>query len=105
MKNYEIDTSEEYEDYVGYVSDENVSKNSLSDFLGEERGEYKPHIKEKAVDPDFPEDWQKLFIAFETEADMVEFMAKTGIVITPKMTSTIYETKVDGVGLFNFFGD
>jgi hypothetical protein len=105
MKNYEIDTSEEYEDFVGYVSEDNISKQSLSEFFGEEQEEYRPSVKPKTVDPEFPEDWQKLFIAFESDADIREFTRRTGIIITPKTTSTIYETKTETVGLLNFFGD
>jgi len=49
MKNYEIDTSEEYEDFVGYVSADNLSKNSLGDFLGDVPEEYKPSVKPKML--------------------------------------------------------
>lgn len=105
MKKYETDTSEEYEDFVGYVSEDNLSKSSLGEFFGDEQEEYKPSVKPKGIDPDYPEDWQKLLISFETEDDIKEFTRKSGVVIGPKTTSAIYETDTGSVGLFNFLED
>jgi|AntAceMinimDraft_13_1070369.scaffolds.fasta_scaffold12685_2 hypothetical protein len=107
MKNYEIDTSEEYEDFVGYVSADNLSKNSLGDFLGDVPEEYKPSVKPKNVDPEFPEEWQSLFMSFDTEEDVKEFVKQSGIVVSPKTKTIIYETENDNSnsGIFNFMGD
>ena len=73
LKEYTKDTAAEYDDLVGYVSDENIT-DTLGGFLGEEAEEYKPQVNRKKVDAEFPEDWQTLFVNFETEQDYINFM-------------------------------
>lgn len=107
MKDYNVDTSSDYEDLVDFISDINKQKVSsgLGDFIDAEMEDYKPSVKPKYVDPEFPESWQTLIVNIEHESDFAEFTRLSGIVITPRINETIYETDVNSVGILDFFGD
>ena len=96
------DTSTEYDDLVGYVADENVP-NDLSTFIGDKTNN-EPKVKQKAVDPDFPEEWQNLYVNFDCLEDYAEFMNKIGEVPVPKLRSLVYQQEKDN-GILDFFGD
>ena len=96
------DTSKDYDDLVGYTAEENVPSD-LSGFIGENTN-VEPNIKPKQVDPEFPEDWQNLFVNFDCIEDYAEFMNKMGEAPVPKLTKYIYSRQKDD-GLLSFFGD
>ena len=96
------DTSQDYQDLVGYKAKETIPTD-LSTFLGIEQ-ELKPVIKPKPVDPDFPEEWQNLYVNLRSEEDYIKFMKLIGEVPSPK-TSVIVYSEVRNDGLLNFFGD
>ncbi len=102
MKEYKHDTSQEYDDMVGYVSDENLP-NTLGRFLGEE-DEYKPTVKPKPQDPEFPEQWQKLYVNFRNEDDYKAFMLAIGDKPMPKLKDMVYKMADENIGLESFFG-
>lgn len=90
------DTSIDYEDLVGYKAKETVPTD-LSLFLGEQQ-EHKPQIKPRPVDPNFPEDWQNLFVNFRSEKDYMEFMKLIDEVPGPKTNVVIFsQEKSDGI--------
>jgi hypothetical protein len=94
------DTSIDYEDLVGYKAKETVSPD-LSLFLGEYQ-EHKPQIKPKPVDPNFPEEWQSIFVNFRSQQDLVDFMKNTGLIVGPT-TNYIVFTKDTGKNILDFF--
>ena len=94
------DTSVDYEDLVGYKAKEAVPTD-LSLFLGEQ-SEHKHQIKPKPVDPDFPEEWQNLFVNFRSERDYIEFMKLIDEVPGPKTNVVVFNKDKDN-GLLNFF--
>lgn len=94
------DTAVDYEDLVGYKAKEAIPTD-LSLFLGE-HSEPKHHIKPKPVDPDFPEEWQNLFVNFRSERDYIEFMRLIGETPGPKTNIVVFNRNQDN-GLLNFF--
>lgn len=94
------DTSVDYEDLVGYKAKETIPTD-LSLFLGEQ-AEHKPHIKPKPVDPDFPEEWQNLYVNFRSEKDYIEFMKLIDEVPGPKTNTVVFSKEKDD-GILNFF--
>lgn len=96
------DTSKDYEDMVGYISETNLNKGSLLDFIGEKPAEYKPEVKKKELDKNFPEDWQRLMVNFSCEKDYLEFMNKIGSKPIPKLKTLIFERQAEKTGLLNF---
>lgn len=102
MKEYKHDTSAEYDDMVGYVAEDNLPKD-LSTFLDEE-SEYKPKVKPKKVDPEYPEQWQTLYVNFKTEQDYIDFMLAIGDKPMPKLNKVVYKMDGENVGLESFFG-
>lgn len=102
---FELDTSADYDDMLGYVSEDNIGRGSLSDFLGEEKGEYKPAVRAKEKDTEFPEDWQHLFVNFKNFEDYTTFMNMIDSKPVPKLTKLIYEHPDDRVNIFSFLGD
>jgi hypothetical protein len=108
MKDYDIDTSQDYEDLVSFMSDKNMTKIStgLGEFIDEDISDYKPSVvNNKQVDPDFPEDWQTLIVSFETKEDIPLFTKLSGIIISPKKSDIVYECDGDSVGILDFLGD
>lgn len=103
MKEYNNDTSAEYDDMVGYVSEENLPSN-LGDFLGI-KDNNPPKVKPKPRDSEFPEDWQKITVNFRTHQDYVDFMFAINEKPMPKLKNLVYEADRDDVGLMGFFGE
>lgn len=94
------DTSKTYNDLVGFKAKENV-KISLSTFLDEESDD-RPEIKPKKIDPDYPEEWQSLYVNFGTEDQYREFMLLIGEV--PAMNlKTLNFSKNKNNGIMDFF--
>lgn len=104
MKQYDRDTSVDYEDLVGYVAEENVV-NTLDEFLGGEKVEYKPTVARKKVDAEFPEPWQHLYINFETEQDYINFMFAIDEKPVPKLNTMVYKGNSQDNGLLDFLGE
>ena len=102
MKEYKHDTSQEYDDMVGYVSPENLP-NTLGKFLGEDE-EYKPVVKPAPKDNEFPEQWQSLYVNFRNEEDYKAFMLAIGDKPMPKLNKVVYKMDGENVGLESFFG-
>jgi hypothetical protein len=96
------DTSVDYEDLVGYKAKE-TTPTGLSSFLGEQE-EHKLYIKPKPIDPEFPEDWQNLYVNFSCEGELIEFMKAIGQPIGPK-TSVLVFSKDRDDGILGFMGD
>lgn len=102
MKEYTKDTSADYDDLVGYVSEHNLPKD-LGEFIGD-KSEYRPEVKSKNVDPEFSEPWQTMYVNFRSLEDYTEFMETIGQKPVPKLKELIYESKQDE-GLLKFFGE
>lgn len=97
------DTSKDYDAMVGYIAEENLNKSSLDTFFGiEEEKEYRPEVKKKEQDNEFPEDWQKLWVNFNSMEDYTEFMNKIGSKPVPKLKHLIYEQPGTNTGIFGF---
>ena len=94
------DTSVDYDDLVGYKAKETIPTD-LSLFLGEQTDQ-KPNIKPKPVDPDFPEEWQNLFVNFRSERDYIEFMRLIDEAPGPKTNTVVFNKDKDN-GILNFF--
>ena len=94
------DTSETYDDLVGFKAKENVKIN-LATFLGDETDD-KQDIKPKKVDPEYPEDWQNLFVNFTSEEQYRKFMLLIGEV--PALNLKVVKfSKTKDNGIMNFF--
>ena len=102
MKEYTKDTSQEYDDLVGFVSEYNLPKD-LGEFLGD-KSEYKPTVKPKPTDPEFSEPWQTMYINFRCLEDYQEFMETLGEKPVPKLKEFVYESERDE-GLLKFLGE
>ena len=94
------DTSQDYDDLVGYTAEENLPK-TLSNFLDEEQ-EYQPEVKPKKVDPEFPEEWQTVIVNFKTNQDYVDFMSLIDEFPGPKTKKVVFKKDKDD-GLMEFF--
>ena len=94
------DTSKTYDDLVGFKAKENV-KISLSTFIDEE-GDDRPEIKPKKIDPDYPEEWQSLYVNFGTEDQYREFMLLIGEVPIMRL-KTVNFSKNKNNGIMDFF--
>ena len=95
------DTSVDYEDLVGYKAKETIPTD-LASFLGEQ-AEHKPYIKPKPVDPEFPEEWQNLYVNFTSEGEFLEFMKAIGQPIGPKTSVLVFSKERDD-GILGFIG-
>ena len=102
MKEYKRDTSEDYEDLVGFVADDNLPVD-LGEFI-DDTSEYKPKVQPRKVNPEFPEDWQSIYVNFFSFEEYADFMAKIGHVPLPKMKEMVFTTE-EKSGLESFFGD
>lgn len=98
-----INTAETYDDLVGFVNEQNL-KSDLSEFLDEEY-EYKPSIKPKKFDPEYPEQWQTLLINFSTLDDYRTFMDLMGEFPDRKLKVFHYSEVKTKSTLMDFFGD
>jgi hypothetical protein len=97
------DTSKDYEHLIDYVAKENLEKGSLDSFLDIET-EYKPQVKPKKIDSEYPEEWQTLFINLHTKEDYVKFMSAIGSKPILKLTSLVYENPNNKVSVLDFLG-
>lgn len=102
MKQYTRDTSEDYDDLVGFVAEDNLPVD-LGEFIGD-TSEYKPKVQPRKVNPEFPEDWQSIYVNFKSFEEYADFMAKIGYAPLPKLKEMVY-TADEKIGLDNFFGD
>jgi hypothetical protein len=99
------DTSKDYDAMIGYVAEENINKTSLDEFFDEvptEPKEYRPEVRKKEQDAEFPEDWQKLWVNFNSMEEYTEFMNKIGSKPVPKLKHLIYEQPGTNTGIFGF---
>jgi len=96
------DTSLDYEHLIDYVADENLNKSSLDSFFDFEQGEYKPEVRKRDVNPEFPEEWQTLQINIRSFEDYVDFMERIGLKATPKLKKMVYENPENAVSIFDF---
>ena len=97
------DTSKDYDAMIGYVAEENLNKASLDSFIGiEEEQEYRPEVKKKQVDSEFPEDWQNMWVNFRNMDDYTEFMNKIGSSPSPRLREVVYEQPGSNTGIFGF---
>ena len=102
MKEYNVNTAEQYDDLVGYVSEENLPNNNLAELLDMEE-EYKPKVKPKAVDPEFPEQWQNLYVSFRCFEDYAKFMKEIYMAPSPKLREFVYDPHDNEQNLSKFF--
>lgn len=99
--NHDIpDTSADYDDMVGYVATENIKSNILA-VLEEEDLEYVPEVSKRKVDPEFPEDWQNLYVNFDSQENYFKFMQMIGAAPLPKLNEHVYES-TPSAGIFDF---
>lgn len=96
------DTSLNYEHLIDYVADENLNKSSLDSFFDADEKEYRPEVRKRDVNPEFPEEWQTLQINIITFEDYVDFMEKLGLKATPKLKKIVYENPENAVSIFDF---
>lgn len=96
------DTSKDYDHMIDYVAEQHINDGSLVEFLGEDKKEYKPEVKKKDLDPEFPESWQRLYVNFKTMEDYYDFMNKIDEKPMPKLKYVIYKSSQDDVGIFEF---
>lgn len=97
------DTSKDYDAMIDYIAEDNLNKASLNTFIGiEEPKEYRPEVKKKDVDSEFPEDWQNLWVNFKSMDEYVEFMNLIGSSPSPKLKQLIYEQPGADTGIFGF---
>ena len=102
MKEYKVNTAEQYDDLVGYVSDENLPNNNLAEMLDMEE-DYTPNVKPKAVDPNFPEQWQNLYVSFRSFEDYAKFMKEIDMAPSPKIRDFVYDPHNNEHNLSKFF--
>lgn len=96
------DVASDYDDMVGYISEDNIP-NNLKSFFGEELDDYKPAVKTKPKDPEFGEQWQDIYINFECIEDYRDFMAVMGEKPVPKLNEYVYTKDRDSMpSIFNF---
>lgn len=89
MKKTNIDdVADEYDDMVGYESDLNLA-GDLSVISGVEK-ETTPKIGKPKKNEVFSEDWQMLYINFETEEDYIKFMKTRDMPPLKKIQEMIY---------------
>jgi hypothetical protein len=101
MKEYTVDTASEYDDLVGYISEENLPNNGLAELL-EIQEDYKPNVKPKSVDPEFPEPWQDIYVNFNSLEEYAKFMTEIGEVAHPKLKEFVYNPHDNETSIFNF---
>lgn len=102
MKEYNVNTAEEYDDLIDYVSEDNLPNNNLAELLDMEE-EYKPKVKPKSVDPNFPEPWQNMYVSFRCFEDYVKFMKELDMAPSPKLRDFIYDPHDNEHTLSKFF--
>jgi len=98
------DTSQDYDDLVGYKAKENETVD-LSTFLDEEEPQETRKAPTKKIDPEYPEEWQTLYVNFKGESDYFKFMTLIGMQPRPNKSETIVYKKNADIGILGFFGD
>lgn len=101
MKEYNHDTSADYEDLIDYVAEENIL-NTLDEFLGDKKPEYKPKVEKKKDSDEYPEPWQNLYVNFPTEQDYIDFMLAIDEKPVPKLNKVVYKVNNKDNGLLDF---
>lgn len=101
MKEYTVDTALEYDDLVGYISEDNLPNNGLSELLDMQE-DYKPKVRPKSVDPEFPEPWQDIYINFNSLEEYAKFMTVIGEAAGPKLKEFVYNPHDKETNIFNF---
>lgn len=96
------DTSQDYDHLIDYVAQEHLQSVTLDNFLSDEEREYRPEVRGKAVNPEFPEDWQTLMVNIWTFEDYVEFMEKIDSKPIPKLSRIVYESPENKRSIFDF---
>lgn len=98
------DTSKDYDAMLDYVAEENLNKPSLQNFINENNvdEEYRPEVKAKNIDKDFPEEWQHLYVNFKTIEEYEQFMNIIGYRPIPKLKELVFEKQDKQSGLFQF---
>ena len=94
------DTSECYDDMVGYVAPENVTT-SVTHLLGVEENQYNSTYATKDIDPNFPEPWQTCLVSFDSKEDYMEFMNILNRKPYPIKKQMIFESE-ESVGILSF---
>jgi len=102
MKEYKVDTSAEYDDFVGFTSEDNLPNNGLAELLDMSE-EYKPSVKPKSVDPEFPEPWQDIYVNFNNLDEYARFMKLIGEVAHPKLKEFVYNPNGEETSIMDFF--
>jgi len=102
MKEYNVNTADQYDDLVGYVSDDNIPNNSLASLLDMEQ-DTKLSVKPKTVDSEFPESWQNLYLNFRCFDDYVKFMKELELAPSPKLREFIYDPNNNENSVLRFF--
>lgn len=95
------DTAADYDDFVGNISEDNLPNNNLAELL-DMAVDYTPNVRPKIVDPEFPEQWQNLYVNFATQEDYIKFMLTMGEVPQPKLKRLIYRANGSETNLFDF---
>lgn len=101
MKEYKIDTSADYDDLVGYISEENLPSN-LTPHIGIEET-YTYNIKGKATNSEFPEQWQSLIVTFDNLEDYAKFMIELNVSPSVKIKELVYNPEDKETSILNFF--
>lgn len=101
MKEYTINTAEDYDDLVGYISEDNLPNNNLAELL-DIAEDYKITVKPKTVDKEFPEQWQDLYVNFNTIGEFAKFMTIVGEAAHPKLKEFIYSSDGSETNILNF---
>lgn len=102
MKEYTKDTSQEYDDLVGYIASDNLPVDLGG--LIDDTTEYKPKVEAKKVNPEFPEDWQSIYVNFNCLEEYAEFMKLIGFTPSPKLKELVYTNSSSTYDLSAFFG-
>lgn len=102
MKEYTKDTAEVYDDLIGYIAKDNLPID-LGEFIGETTL-YKPNVIPKKYNPDYPEDWQTMYVNFSKFEDYSHFMEILGQAPLPKLKELVF-TKQKQTSLEDFFND
>lgn len=101
MKEYTVDTASEYDDLVGYISEDNLPNQGLSELLDMQE-DYKPKVRPKSVDPEFPEPWQDIYVNFNSLDEYAKFMTEIGEAPHPKLKEFVYNPHDTETSILNF---
>ena len=97
------DTSKDYDDMTDKVSVDDIKYNTITSFMDSTEQKEILKIKEKSIDPEFPESWQTLNINFYSEEAYISFMKAIKEAPASNPKKLIYR-KIKKTSLNNFFG-